>query len=259
MVVGSTPADHSWLAAARQQLTTTPAPVAISYLADRSLQQVLEQVAQLPDRTVVLIGAFQRDATGQDFRTRDVVERIAQVSRAPVYVLQDHSVGGGIVGGHVVSFHAQGVRAAELALRVLAAIDLARPTARRLLRVRLAPARALGARRAAAAGRERRALPGAPSGIRTAGRWSAASRWSRSRRAHRRSAREPASAGGLSGRSPSACGSRRSSPSSRPRSRPAGGGRWTGRSRRRSGASWRSWTSIGPRSLALSRRPTWSG
>ena len=119
VVVGSTPADHSWLAAARQQLTTAPAPVAISYLADRSLGQVLEQVAQLPDRTVVLIGAFQRDATGQDFRTRDVVERIAEVSRAPVYVLQDHSVGGGSVGGHVVSFEAHGRLAADLALRVL--------------------------------------------------------------------------------------------------------------------------------------------
>ena len=69
--------------------------------------------------TIVLVGAFLRDATGQNFNTRDAIARIARASRVPVYVLQDHAVGTGSVGGHVVSFEAHGRIGARLALRVL--------------------------------------------------------------------------------------------------------------------------------------------
>jgi PAS domain S-box-containing protein len=117
VVGGTAPADLTWLTAARQQLAAAP-PIAISFLSGRSVPHILEQVARLPARTIVLVGAFQRDATGQDFATRDVVAQIAGVSKVPVYVLQDHAVGGGSVGGHVVSFEAHGRMAADLALRV---------------------------------------------------------------------------------------------------------------------------------------------
>ena len=120
LVVGGTaPADLTWLGAARQQLAAHHEGIALSYLTGGSIAQVLEQVATLPKGTIVLVGAFQRDATGQDFTTRDAVARIAAASTVPVYVLQEQSVGTGAVGGHVVSFEAHGRASAELALRML--------------------------------------------------------------------------------------------------------------------------------------------
>ena len=119
VVAGSAPADLAWLAAARRQLAASSHGVEISYLTGGSIQQIMEQVASLPANTVVLVGAFQRDATGQNFNTRDAIARIARASRVPVYVLQDHSVGAGSVGGRVVSFEAHGRTGARLALRVL--------------------------------------------------------------------------------------------------------------------------------------------
>jgi two-component system, LuxR family, sensor kinase FixL len=119
VVAGGSPADQTWVVAARRQLDANPEGLEIRYLTDRSLAQILEQVGALPPQTVVLVGAFQRDATGQNFTTRDAIARIAAASRVPVYVLQDHSVGIGSVGGQVVSFESHGRMAAELALRVL--------------------------------------------------------------------------------------------------------------------------------------------
>ena len=120
VVAGASPADLTWLGAARQQLAaTSPREIELSYFTGGSIAQVRERVASLPKDTIVLVGAFQRDATGQDFSTPDAVARIAAASTVPVYVLQDQSVGTGVVGGHVVSFEAHGRTAAGLALRVL--------------------------------------------------------------------------------------------------------------------------------------------
>jgi hypothetical protein len=128
VVAGASPADLTWLGAARQQLAaTSPREIELSYSTGGSIAQVRERVASLPKDTIVLGGAFQRDATGQDFSTRDAVARIAAASTVPVYVLQDQSVGTGVVGGHVVSFENHGRTAAGLALRVLRGEQPLRP------------------------------------------------------------------------------------------------------------------------------------
>ena len=119
VVTGSSHVDRVWLAAAQEQLARYQGRLEISYLTDRSLDDVVRQVASLPPRTVLLVGAFQRDATGRNFITREAVGRIAAASSVPTYGLAETLVGSGIVGGHVVSFEAMGAKTAELGLRVL--------------------------------------------------------------------------------------------------------------------------------------------
>lgn len=120
VVAGSSPTDRVWLEGARTQLAASGGPIEVGYLAGRSLEDVLKEVAALPKETVVLVGAFLRDATGRDFATPEVIKRIVAASQVPVYGLADNSIGTGVVGGYVVSFEAHGKTAAELALRVLA-------------------------------------------------------------------------------------------------------------------------------------------
>jgi hypothetical protein len=120
VVIGGTASvDRVWLASARRQLALHQGRVEITYLTDLSLSDVLTKVAALPPDSVVLIGAFLRDAAGQSFTTREVVARITAVSSAPVYGLGETLLGEGIVGGQVVSYEAHGRVAAEFALRVL--------------------------------------------------------------------------------------------------------------------------------------------
>ena len=120
VITGTSPTDLVWRDVARGQLAADRyRGLAVDYLGDLSVDQVLQRVAALSTGTIVLFGGFSRDATGQNLLGAEVVRRVAASSRVPVYGAAETYVGGGIVGGHVVSFHAQGVRAAELASRVL--------------------------------------------------------------------------------------------------------------------------------------------
>ena len=120
VVTGSSPADQVWMAAARRQLASTGLPIDVTYRSGPSLGDFLSEVKSLPGQTVVMVGAFLRDATGRDLATPDVVTRIAGASRVPVYTLNEAAVGTGAVGGQVVSFETHGKTAADLALRILA-------------------------------------------------------------------------------------------------------------------------------------------
>ena len=121
VITGTSGTDRVWQAAAHRQLDVDRyrGRVAIEYVTDLSVDQVLQRVAALPQGTIVLFGGFSRDASGQDLIAAEVVRRVAASSRVPVYGPGEPYIGGGIVGGHVVSFTWQGVRAAELAAGVL--------------------------------------------------------------------------------------------------------------------------------------------
>jgi signal transduction histidine kinase len=120
VVTGSPPIGRVWMAEARRQLEAVRGTVEVTYLTDLSVDDVLSRVAEVPKNTVILVGAFLRDATGRDFMTREVITRIADHAKVPVYGLFDDALGTGAVGGQVMSFKAHGRAAAELALRVLA-------------------------------------------------------------------------------------------------------------------------------------------
>jgi len=128
LITGTSATDRVWLDAARRQLGADRyrQRVAIDYVTDLSLEQVLRRVAGLSPGTIVLFVGFSRDATGQNLIGAEVVRRVAASSGVPVYGPGETYIGGGIVGGQVVSFHGQGVRAAELGVRVLAG-DRPRP------------------------------------------------------------------------------------------------------------------------------------
>jgi signal transduction histidine kinase len=137
------------MAEARKQLATATG-VEMTYRGAVALDTLEVELKALPRQTVVLLGAFFRDARGRDVNARDVGTQLAAASSVPVYTLVESTIGTGVVGGQVVSFEAHGHAAAELGLRVLAG---ERPSAADLVTtVPVFDARAL-ARRGLDAGR----------------------------------------------------------------------------------------------------------
>jgi signal transduction histidine kinase len=119
IVNGASGIDRVWDAAARAQLASPGRALQIEYVLGPPIEGLQQRLANLPAQTVVLFGPFTRDATGRDFRNPEVINRLAGAASAPSYSVNEAAIGGGVVGGHVVSFEAQGARAAEQALRML--------------------------------------------------------------------------------------------------------------------------------------------
>lgn len=119
VVQGTSDLDRRLAAQAREAFSTYQGRVEFTYLIGLPMEQLLKEVAALPDRTIVLFGSLLREGAGRTFVPMEALSLIARTSRAPIYGLFDSLVGGGIVGGRVVSFQAQGVKAAELGLRAL--------------------------------------------------------------------------------------------------------------------------------------------
>ena len=119
VVSGVSAIDRVWANSARAELASVTPPIQVSYLAGMSLDALAQQVSVLPKKTVVLVGAFTRDATGRNFVGAEAIVRLAAASSVPVYTVSDIHVGAGPVGGHVVSWEAQGRRLGELAVKAL--------------------------------------------------------------------------------------------------------------------------------------------
>ncbi len=120
VVVGGTSGlDRRWLAAVREALAGAPAHLEVTYLTDLPLESVAEKVAALRDGTIVLLISFIRDSTGRNFTTVEVLKRLVETSRVPIYGMGDVFMGQGIVGGRLVDFHNQGLMGGELAVRML--------------------------------------------------------------------------------------------------------------------------------------------
>ena len=134
----------------------------MTHLSGLPLPRLLEELARLPARTIVIYLTIFEDGSGELFIPRDLAATISAAASAPVYGVYEPYVGRGIVGGYVESFEAIGRETARIALRVLAgASPESLPPQTGVdpgVHGRLAAAAPLGARRSAAAPRHHRAL-----------------------------------------------------------------------------------------------------
>ena len=134
VVAGVAESDHRYLALARPVLEQYADRMDIEYLVGLTLSETVDAVQALPANTIVLYLMMFRDSAGAPQVPRNVLERIAAVSRAPVFGVFDTYLGHGIAAGSIASYADQGRRAAELVVRVLngedpAAIGVQQPVA----------------------------------------------------------------------------------------------------------------------------------
>ena len=123
VVSGTSDFDNRLLLQAEKEFRHyLPDRLSFSYLSELSLEEVLERVSQLPDRSIVLYITMFRDGIGQPLVPHDVVERVSSVSSVPVYGFLDQYLGRGIVGGSLYSSSAVGAEAAKIALQLLTGV-----------------------------------------------------------------------------------------------------------------------------------------
>ena len=86
---------------------------------DLDMAEVQAQVKTLPADGLILLLVFNRDASGQFFTYEESLARISNVATVPIYGIGDLYLGGGIVGGKLISGFYQGEAAARIAQRIL--------------------------------------------------------------------------------------------------------------------------------------------
>jgi PAS domain S-box-containing protein len=120
VITGASEFDRNWEQRARSKLASFEDGLRVTYLAGLPMPDLLRQVGQLPDNTMILFLSVQEDGSGGKFVSRDVADKIAAVANAPVYSVYDTYLGRGIVGGHIASLESMGAESARIALRILA-------------------------------------------------------------------------------------------------------------------------------------------
>jgi PAS domain S-box-containing protein len=88
-------------------------------LAQLSMEETLDRVADLPVDSIVLYESISRDGKDRTFIPREALAAVSRASRVPVFGLYDSYLGYGIVGGWLVSWDRQGREAAGIVLRIL--------------------------------------------------------------------------------------------------------------------------------------------
>jgi PAS domain S-box-containing protein len=104
----------------RQSLRKYESRLDFTYLTNLDMPTLLERLRHLPSDTIVYYTGITRDGAGNRFiNAAQSVPLVAGASNAPVFAMDDVEVRGGVVGGDVTSYTAEGKSAGELAVRIL--------------------------------------------------------------------------------------------------------------------------------------------
>src|SRR5262249_6945480 len=85
VVAGSSKFDKSWLDTAKRDIANLKQPIDTTYLTDRSIDEFVQRVSQLPRDTILLILTVFKDSTGRNLAAQDSAGQIAKAATAPSY------------------------------------------------------------------------------------------------------------------------------------------------------------------------------
>lgn len=119
VVIGASPNDQALEALVREELREHEDQLSYSFLVGLPLNDLLQRLAALPRRTVVLFVSFAQDGDGRPFMPDDALRRISRAANAPTYIASDDVLDCGAVGGDLISFAALGRDTAGNVSRIL--------------------------------------------------------------------------------------------------------------------------------------------
>ncbi len=123
VIAGSGEVDRLWQSTARKTIEDRQRKFEVTYLFERSYANLVEEVSKIPRDSIVMLLTVFADSEGNAYVPAQVAGSLSAVSPAPLYAPYDTYIGNGIVGGFVETFESVGVRAADMALQILAGKD----------------------------------------------------------------------------------------------------------------------------------------
>ena len=119
VVSGAHEFDRQQEERARQDFKKWEDRLEFHYLSRMTVEEVLTILANAPPDAVVLFLVYSTDVRGTNYTAPDLVQRLSQVSKAPVFGLLDVELGHGIVGGGLINYERIGTKAGLLVLDFL--------------------------------------------------------------------------------------------------------------------------------------------
>ncbi len=120
VVAGDAPIERFWVKELYRVIQPFENRINFIFLNELSFGDMLTRVAALPPRSAIYFGDLIVDAQGIPHRQEEVLSRLHAVANAPIFSQYDYQLGGGIVGGPLLSIHALSRKTAEVAARILA-------------------------------------------------------------------------------------------------------------------------------------------
>jgi PAS domain S-box-containing protein len=124
VIGGADPSGRKFGAAAMEALSSRAETYRVINLIGLPMEDILTQVARLPEKTIAFYAPTLVDGAGRRFIPRQILPRISQAANAPIYSFWDSLLGSGIVGGHWSDTVLLGRQLAEFGLHVLAGTPL---------------------------------------------------------------------------------------------------------------------------------------
>jgi signal transduction histidine kinase len=119
VVSGASSRDKFFEDLARAQFERHASGLNVAYLSGLTSANLEARLAALPPHSVVYYLLVYQDGAGANFQPMVYLDRVQAVASVPTYSWVDTAMDHGIVGGNLLSLHAQTEAIASLALRVL--------------------------------------------------------------------------------------------------------------------------------------------
>ena len=120
---GVSPLDKLFLAIGREWAEKNLLDKKVTYMTDLKMQEVLNKVRQLPEKSIVFVGSFSLDADSVVYNNPEAIRLISSQSKAPVFGYSDLGFGEGPIGGHIASFEKVGQFMGKAAVKILNGTD----------------------------------------------------------------------------------------------------------------------------------------
>jgi signal transduction histidine kinase len=120
VVGGSSAYDRVVIAFTREFFKSSQTRVEFSYLTDMEMENLLEQLRNLPENSIVFYTSFLQDSVGNKFlNATKALPMVASAANAPIFGMSDTYLGHGIVGGDLMNFREQGKVTARIVSELL--------------------------------------------------------------------------------------------------------------------------------------------
>jgi len=119
VVVGNSPVERYWASEFRRDFQPFADRVKIEFFNDLTFEEMLKRAAGMPATSALLWVLLSEDAAGVPYSQDSALEAMREVASVPIFGLADFEMGRGIVGGPLLQTRKIGIRAAEVAVRIL--------------------------------------------------------------------------------------------------------------------------------------------